>query len=186
MKMPAKTVVPALVCLVLLLGLSGVHAEEYRIGAGDVLEISVWKNPDLTRQVIVLPDDTIRFPLIGEIKVGEQTLAWLEDNLKERLEKYVPDPVLSVSVTQTGSMVIYVIGKVNNPGRFQINDTVDVLQALAVAGGLNPFAKEKEIRVFRKQGKETQIFDFNYDAVSEGENLEQNIMLQRGDVIVVR
>ncbi len=186
MKISVKKVVVAVICLMLLSGIPAVYGEEYRIGAGDVLDISVWKNPDLTRQAIVLPDGTIRFPLVGEIKVGGNSLAWLEQALKERLEKYVPDPVLSVALTQTGSMVIYVIGKVNSPGRFQINDTIDVLQALAVAGGLNPFAREKEIKVFRKQGNETAIFDFNYDAVSEGSDLEQNIMLQRGDVIVVR
>ncbi|WDP90565.1 MAG: polysaccharide export protein [Desulfobacter sp.] len=184
--MSVKRMLLAVVCMVFLTGVPAAFGEPYKIGAGDILDISVWKNPDLTRQVIVLPDDTIRFPLIGEIKVGEQTLAWLEENLRARLEKYVPDPVLSVAVTQTGSLSVYVIGKVNKPGRFQINNNVDVLQALAIAGGLNPFAREKEIKVFRKKGEETLIFDFNYDAVSEGEHLEQNIMLRRGDVIVVR
>ena len=83
-------------------------------------------------------------------------------------------------------MMIYVIGKVNSPGRFAMNTRIDVLQALAVAGGLNPFAKEKEIGVFRKINDKTTIFNFNYKDVSEGINLEQNIMLERGDVIVVR
>ncbi len=179
-------VVLSIVLVTLLLSISAASGESYEIGAGDVLDISVWKNEDLTRQVVVLPDDTIRFPLIGELKVGGQSVAWLEDALKTSLEKYMPDPVLSVALNKTGSMVIYVIGKVNNPGRFNIHDTVDVLQALSVAGGLNPFAKEKEIKVFRKQSDQTAIFDFNYDAVSEGQDLEQNIMLHRGDVIVVR
>ncbi|MCG8615356.1 MAG: polysaccharide export protein [Desulfobacterales bacterium] len=161
-------------------------SEGYKIGAGDILDISVWKNNDLTRQVVVLPDDTIRFPLIGEVRVGGETLSWLEDTLKANLEKYISDPVISVSLTQANSMVVYVIGKVNSPGRFKTNDDIDVLQALAVAGGLNPFAKEKEIKVFRKQGGENLIFDFNYDAVSQGRELAQNITLQRGDVIVVR
>ena len=83
-------------------------------------------------------------------------------------------------------MIIYVIGKVNGPGRFKIAENVDVLQALAMAGGLNAFAKDEEIKIFRRQGQETQIFDFNYDAVSQGEELDQNITLERGDVIVVR
>ena len=83
-------------------------------------------------------------------------------------------------------MMIYVIGKVNHPGRFDIRNNIDVLQALAVAGGMNPFAKEKDIAVFRKQNGKTKIFKFNYKDVSKGINLAQNIMLKRGDVIVVR
>ncbi len=161
-------------------------AGEYKIGAGDLLDISVWKNVDLTRQRVVLPDGTIQFPLVGQLDVMGKSAARLEKELKEKLEKFVPDPVLSVSVLKANSMVIYVIGKVNHPGRFEINTQIDVLQALAVARGLNPFAKEKEIGIFRKKDGKTDIFNFNYDEVSEGENLDQNIMLQRGDVIVVR
>jgi polysaccharide export outer membrane protein len=179
-------IVFSITLLFLLSSLPAASSEEYKIGAGDVLDISVWKNADLSRTVIVLPDDTIRFPLIGEIKVGGQPVAWVEESIKSSLEKYIPDPVLSVSLTQTGSLVIYVIGKVNSPGKFALNDNIDVLQALAVCGGLNTFAKEKEIKIFRKHSDGTTIFNFNYDAVSEGLDLEQNIMLQRGDVIVVR
>ena len=93
---------------------------------------------------------------------------------------------MTISVLQVNSMMIYVIGKVNQPGRFEIRTNIDVLQALAVAGGLNPFAKEKEIGIFRKQDGETEIFNFNYKQVAEGVNLDQNIMLKRGDVIVIR
>jgi polysaccharide export outer membrane protein len=97
----------------------------------------------------------------------------------------VPDLDLSVIVHQVNSMMVYVIGRVNNPGRFPINSNVSVLQALAMAGGLNPFAKRSKIKIFRNQGGQTRIFDFDYDDVSKGETLEQNIMLKRGDVIVV-
>ena len=161
--------------------------EAYEIGAGDVITISVWKNPDLTGQFTVLPDGTIHFPLLGELTVEGKSVGTLIDQMKGQLGKYVSEPEITISVMQTNSMIIYVIGKVNNPGRFPIQqDTIDVLQALAMAGGLNPFAKEKEVRIFRKAGAKTDIFMFNYDQVSLGEKLEQNIALKRGDVIVVR
>lgn len=178
-----------LVCIAVILMLSMTSlsmADEYKIGAGDVLDISVWKNADLTRQRTVLPDGTIQFPLIGQLAVEGKSAAQLETQLKEKLEKYIPDPVLSISILQVRSMVLYVIGKVNRPGRFEMNENIDVLQALSMAGGLNPFAKEKEIGIHRKTDGKTRILNFNYEEVSEGENLAQNIMLQRGDVIVVR
>lgn len=165
---------------------SEVFADDYTIGPGDVLDISVWKNPDLTRQLVVLPDGKIHFPLIKELAVEGVTVKGLESMIIEKLKKYVPDPDLSISVNQVNSMMVYVIGKVNHPGRFPINTRIDVLQALAVAGGLNPFAKDKEIKIFRKADGQTTLYNFNYEEVSQGENLEQNIMLERGDVIVVR
>ena len=165
---------------------SAVYADDYRIGPGDVLDIAVWKNPDLTKQLAVLPDGMIHFPLVKGLKVGGITVNELEEMLVARLKKYVPEPDLSISVVQVNSMMIYVIGKVNHPGRFSINTNIDVLHALAVAGGLNPFAKEKEIIIFRKRDGQTISFNFNYEEVSEGKNLSQNIMLERGDVIVVR
>lgn len=161
-------------------------AGEYRIGPGDVLDVSVWKNSDLTRQMAVLPDGNIHFPLVKEVTAEGLTVKELEAVIMEKLKKYVPEPDLSISIVQVNSMMIYVIGKVNSPGRFAINTKIDILQALAIAGGLNPFAKEKEIAVFRKQGGQTTLFNFNYEEVSEGKNLTQNITLQRGDVIVVR
>lgn len=161
-------------------------AGEYRIGAGDTLDISVWKNPDVTRQRVVLPDGTIQMPLLGQIMVEGKGVVALEKELKEKLTAFIPDPILSVSLIQVNSMVVYVIGKVNHPGRFAVHKNIDVLQALSVAGGLTPFAKEKEIGIFRKINGHTKIMNFNYDEVSEGENLDQNIMLQRDDVIVVR
>ncbi|MFH2093440.1 MAG: polysaccharide biosynthesis/export family protein [Pseudomonadota bacterium] len=163
-----------------------VSAGPYLIGPGDVLDISVWKNEDLTRQLKVLPDGMIYFPLAGEIKVEALSVEEFRMLLISKLEKYVPDPVLTVSVNQTNSMMIYVIGKVNSPGRFMIQENIDVLQALSLAGGLNPFAKEKEIRIFRKVNDETILLNFNYKEVAEGDHLEQNIQLNRGDVIVVR
>ena len=162
-----------------------VTIENYIIGAGDVLEISVWDNEALTKQVIVLPDGKIYFPLIGEVVVGGKTISVLTKELEDRISPFVPNPNLSVMVQQPNSMLIYVIGKVNNPGRFVLNTNVNVLQALAMAGGLNPFAKRNNIKIFRKTRGKNRIFNFAYDHVTEGRNLKKNIQLKRGDVVVV-
>ena len=159
--------------------------QDYTIGPGDVLEISVWKEEALTKLVNVLPDGKIAFPLIGEAMASGWTVAQLKKEIETRLSRFVPDPVLSVSVHQMNSLMIYVVGKVNRPGRFELNTNIDVLQALALAGGLNSFAKRGQIKVFRKNDGKTKIFDFDYDDVTEGKKLTQNIQLVRGDVVVV-
>lgn len=160
-------------------------AGEYRIGAGDVLSISVWQTPDLALELAVLPDGTINFPLVGEIIARDRTVSELTDELSGRLSSYVPDPVLTLGVSRVNSMVVYVTGKVNKPGRFRFQNRIDVLQALALAGGTTPFAKEKQIRIFRQQGEDTHVFDFNYKEVSKGRHMAQNILLRRGDVVIV-
>lgn len=162
-----------------------VEREDYRIGIGDVLMVSVWKDESLTRQVTVLPDGTISFPLIGQIRADGLTVFGLKTVIKQFLEKYVPDVTLSVSVLHVRSQVVYVIGKVNRPGNFELHSDINVLQALAMAGGLNPFAKSGRIKIFRENAGGTRIFDFDYDEVAKGEHLEQNIQLKRSDVVVV-
>ncbi len=159
--------------------------KDYVIGPGDVLDISVWKDETLTRSVVVLPDGKISFPLIGEVMASGKTVAKLKKEIEEKLTPFVPEVTLSLEVKQVNSMVIYVIGRVNNPGRFPINVNVNVLQALSIAGGLTPFAKREKIKIFREEGGRTEIIKFQYDRVIEGTHLEQNIMLKRGDVVVV-
>ncbi len=162
-----------------------VTGQDYIIGPGDVLEISVWKEEALTKLVTVLPDGKIAFPLIGEAVASGWTIAQLKKEIESRLARFVPDPVLSVGVHQMNSLMIYVVGKVNRPGRFELNSNIDVLQSLALAGGLNSFAKRGQIKVFRRYDGKTKIFDFDYDDVTEGKKLEQNIQLVRGDTVVV-
>jgi polysaccharide export outer membrane protein len=156
----------------------------YRIGPGDVVEISVWKNPDLTRTVTVLPDGRISFPLLGPIPAAGKTVRALSVDLRKRLSRYAPDVDLSVIVVQVNSMLIYVIGKVQKPGRYVLNTNVTVMQALAIAGGLTPFAKSGQIKIFR-EGHGDKYLLFNYDEVSKGKKFKQNIFLRRGDLVVV-
>ena len=158
---------------------------QYIIGDGDVLEISVWKDPELSKVVVVLPDGRISFPLIGEIVASGKKVAQLKEELTMEISQYVSDPDLSVVVQEVNSMMIFVIGKVNKSGMFLLQTDVTVLQALSMAGGVTSFAKRNRIRVLRTEGGETKTFRFHYDDVSEGEELEKNIVLKRGDVVVV-
>ncbi len=157
----------------------------YIIGPGDMIEASVWKDEALRGQFIVLPDGNISFPLIGELHAAGRTLSDLKKEMVEKISVYAPDPTFSIEVKQVNSMLIYVIGRVNQSSRFSLNANVTVLQALAMAGGLNPFAKRDKIKVFRQEGEKTKILRFHYDDVVEGKRLEENITLKRGDVIVV-
>ncbi len=162
------------------------NGEQYRIGAGDVLDISVWKDEAQTKILVVLPDGAISLPLIGRVMAEGKTTVQLKEEITQKVSRFVPDPVVTVIVQQANSMFIFVGGRVNHPGRFVINTNVNVLQALTMAGGLNPFAKRKKIRIIREEKHgETRIFTFNYDDVSAGKNLAQNIKLCRGDMVVV-
>ena len=159
---------------------------DYLVGPGDILNISVWKDETLTRQCVVLPDGKIAFPLIGQMKASGRTVDDIAKELAQKLGRFVPGVDLSVAVHQVNSLIIYVIGRVNSPGRFVLNTDVNVLQALSMAGGLNPFAKRGDIKIFREADDGgTRVYTFDYDAVSSGDNIRGNIRLKRGDVIVV-
>jgi len=164
---------------------STIGTKDYTIGPGDVLDISVWNNEALTKLVTVRPDGKIHFPLIGEIVAGGKTVAFLQKELNDQISPFVPDPNLSLMVQQINSLLIYVIGKVNRPGRLVLNSNINVLQALTMAGGLNAFAKKNHIKIFREKNNKTLIFPFDYDDITNGKNLEQNMVLLRGDVVVV-
>lgn len=157
----------------------------YIIGPGDVLDVSLWRDDALMKQVIVLADGKISFPLVGEVEAAGKTITELKKDITDKLVDYIPDPVVSIDVKQSNSMIIYVTGRVNSPNRFTINSNVTVLQGISLAGGLNPFAKRNKIKIFRQEEDETRVFFFKYDEVVDGENLDQNITLKRGDVIVV-
>ena len=165
-------------------GAARTDQNSYLIGPGDMLDISVWKDEALTKSVVVLPDGRISFPLIGEMQAAGRPLRDIKAEMEEKIKPYVPEPTVSVEVKQVNSMLIYVIGRVNQPNRFLLSTNVNVLQALAMAGGLNPFAKRDKIRILRQEGGKTLTFKFDYDDVVEGKRLEQNIMLLRGDVVV--
>ena len=155
------------------------------LGPGDLLEISVWKDEALSRQVLVPPDGVISFPLVGDIQVKDLTVPGLRDLVRKRLAEYVPDAPVTVMLLQVNSLKAYVIGKVNKPGQFPINLDTTVMQILAMAGGLNPFASSSKILILRNENGKTVKIPFNYKEVEKGKQLGQNIVLKRGDVVVV-
>ncbi len=173
--------------LVLLCSSTAILADErkYTIGSGDVLEISVWKDESLYREISVPPDGVISYPLIGDIEAAGMTVTMLRKAITARLSEYVPDATVTVILKKVDSLRVYVIGKVNNPGQFPITMDTTVMQALAMARGLNPFAAAGNITILRRRQNVTVQIPFNYKEVEKGNNLEQNIVLQRGDVVVV-
>ena len=176
-----------MVCLTASMAMAASKSDKdrHKIGPGDVLEISVWQDESLRREVIVPPDLVVSFPLVGDIDVTGMTVTDLRKILSEKLKEYVQDATVTVMYMRINSLSAYVIGKVNQPGQFPISMDTSVLQILAMAGGLNPFAASGDILIIRRQGKKTIKMPFDYNDVKRGKNLEQNIILQRGDVVVV-
>lgn len=164
---------------------AGIDPSSYRVGAEDVLEISVWREDALKKEVLVRPDGGVSYPLIGEVQVAGKTVFEIQDEVAKRIEKFIPEPAVSVAIVKVGSQRVYVIGKVNKPGDFPVGRHVDVLQALSMAGGLTPFADANDIRVMRREGDRQIVLPFEYGRVVRGQKLEQNVQLRAGDVVVV-
>lgn len=157
----------------------------YTVKPGDLLSISVWKEPDLQKEALVRPDGSFPFPLVGEVDAKGKTVADLNKTLSQRLTKYISDPVVTVSIQEIRGNKVYVIGQVNRPGEFIMNPSVDVMQALSMAGGTTPFASLGDIVVLRRTPTGKQSIPFRYNDVVKGRRMDQNIDLQAGDVVVV-
>ncbi len=166
-------------------GASKAISPHYRIGPNDILHIYVWKEPDLTRDVTVMADGRITFPLIGEIMASGKTVSELKEIITNKLKKYVTAPDVTVIVNESRSRTIYTIGKLVRPGPYPLVPGMTVLQALSTAGGFAEWADTKNIIIVRREGgKEVQLH-FNYKEFIEGKNLKQNILLKPNDTIVV-
>ena len=157
----------------------------YLIQAGDLLEVSVWREDYLEREVAVQPDGMISFPLVGVLNAAGSTVEELQIRVAQRLSEYFPDPVVTVSIKEIRGNRIYILGQVQRPGQFIMNPTVDVMQALALAGGTTPFAELNDIKILRRSSGTQTLIKFRYRDVERGRNLQQNIILQSGDVIIV-
>ena len=157
----------------------------YIIGAQDMLDINVWKEPELTRQVPVRPDGKISLPLLNDVMAAGLTPTQLATQITEGLKKYVTNPQVTVIVSQINSQRVYILGEVNRAGAYPLLPGMTVLQALSSAGGFTQFAREKGIYVLRQISGRQEKYPFNYKDVVGGKKSEQNILLKAGDTIVV-
>jgi polysaccharide biosynthesis/export protein len=157
----------------------------YRIGPNDILDIYVWKEPELSRDITVMSDGRITFPLIGEIIAKDRSVSDLKEIMLEKLKKFVDSPEITVIVKESRSKIIYTLGKLNRPGPYPLTAEMTVLQGLATAGGLAEWADEKGILIIRRDGDKEAQLPFNYKEFIGGKNPGQNILLKPGDTIVV-
>nr|WP_045216505.1 polysaccharide biosynthesis/export family protein [Desulfonatronovibrio magnus] len=159
--------------------------QQYLLSPGDMLEISVWNDESLYREVMIRPDGRISFPLIGDMVAAGKTVENVRIEMEESIDKYVPGTPVTVILNYISYPVVYIVGKVVNPGLYLMEKDTTVIQALAMAGGLNPFASRNNILIIRQNSKEQQMFNFRYTDVENGRSLERNIALKDGDTIVV-
>ena len=159
--------------------------DSYVIGPGDKLSIDLWREPDLSKQVTVRLDGKISVPLIEDVGAGGLTSAELRTQLAEKYGQYVDSPVVSVTVLESLSKKIYLVGKVTRPGEHLLQKNMTVVQAISVAGGLTDWADPSDIRLIRKIKGEQKTFRVDYDAIVSGKDLSQNVQLEPDDTIFV-
>jgi polysaccharide export outer membrane protein len=159
--------------------------ESYVIGPGDKLAIDLWKEPDLSKQVVVRLDGKISLPLIEDVAAGGLTSAELRTQLTEKYRQYVDSPVVSVTVLESHSKKIYLVGKVTKPGEYPLQKNMTLVQAISLAGGLGEWADGADIRLIRKIKGVEKTFRVDYDAIVSGKDLSQNVQLEPDDTIFV-
>lgn len=159
--------------------------KEYTIGTGDILEISVWKEEDLSKTYAVRMDGRISVPLLGDILVNNKTISELTKHLEEKFQSVVTAPTVSIILVESRSRRYYVIGQVAHSGEFNLNQPITALQAIAKSGGFLEWAKKDKIKIIRKQGNTRKIIHFNYEALASEGDLSQDQLLEPGDTVIV-
>ena len=164
-------------------------ADSYKLNPGDEVEISVWNEENLQKTISVLPDGMISFPLVGHLQAAGKSAAEIETIIAAKLDAYIADPEVNVTVTSTRGNVVFVVGKVLKPGPIVMIQSTTVMQALAMAGGLNEFASANSIKIIRRSGLEEgaqeTLLKIRYSDLEKGNDLSSNHILNYGDVIVV-
>jgi polysaccharide export outer membrane protein len=162
------------------------HDEAFVIGSDDILAISVWKEPDVSRVVPVRSDGKISLPLVGEVQATGRTPRQLEVEIAGKLQSYISEPDVTVIVQEVRSQRFNILGQISRPGSYALTNSMTILDAIAMAGGFRDFAKQKAIYVLRAQADGTQQrIGFNYKEMIKGKNPDQNIKLTPRDTIVV-
>ena len=161
-------------------------SNEYKIGAGDVLEITIWKEPDLSREgVLVRTDGKISFPLLNDVQAAGLTPLEMKRNMEVGLKEFISNPFVTITVRSPESQKIYILGEVLNTGEYPLTKNLTVLQAFALAGGFTEWASKKEIILMRKEDGKEKIYRINYKNIIKGKDLSQNLKLKADDTIIV-
>lgn len=158
----------------------------YQIGSGDILEIVTWKEPDLSREsIMVRTDGYISFPLLGDVRAAGLTPTDLKRGIEAGLKSYVSNPEVTVTVVTSGSQRFYILGEVVNTGEYPLVKHLTVLQAFALAGGFTQWASKDEIILLRKENGKDVTIRVDYKSIADGENLSQNVKIKADDTIIV-
>ena len=159
---------------------------QYKIGSGDILEITTWKEPDFSREeILVRIDGKISFPLLDDVQAGGRTPLELKQGIQNKLRGFISKPVVTVTVRSPDSKRIYILGEVVNTGEYPLVKNLTVLQAFALAGGFTEWASKKEIILFRKEDGKDKTIRINYKNILKGKDFSQNVQLQADDTIIV-
>lgn len=158
----------------------------YTIGVGDVLEIVTWREPDFSReQIIVRLDGNISFPLLDDLMASGLTPTQLKKTIEDRLKEFVSSPSVTVTITDQASQRFYILGEVANTGEYPIVKKLTVLQAFALAGGFTEWASKKEIILFRREGGKEKVIRINYKDIIKNKDFSQNVLIKTDDTIIV-
>jgi polysaccharide export outer membrane protein len=159
---------------------------EYIIGVGDILDIVTWKEPDFSKEeILVRLDGKISFPLLDDVQAAGLSPIQLKRNIEARLKEYVATPSVTVSVRNAASQRFYILGEVANTGEYPLVKDLTVLQAFALAGGFTEWASKKEIILFRREGGKEKVIRINYKDIVKGKHFSQNVSIRADDTIIV-
>ena len=153
------------------------------IGPGDILSINIWKEPELSKEIVVRLDGKISLPLVNDVKAAGLSCAELRERLIEKYKNYVEVPEVSVTMVESRSKKVYVLGKINRPGEYILQKDMTIIQALSLAGGLSEWADRSDVRLVRNINGTEKTFRVDYNAIVSGKDLSQNIQLQPDDTI---
>jgi polysaccharide export outer membrane protein len=159
--------------------------QPYVFGAGDVLDVRVWKNPELSAEAAVRPDGQITLPLVGDVVADGLTSEELTKVIREKLSEYITNPDVFVGLKQAGSKRVYVIGEVAHGGPIPLASELRVMDVIAISGGFSPFADKGDVRIIRREGGQEREYRFDYDAYVSGDAPGTNVVLRPGDTVVV-